>query len=390
MANVSKKSPLIASIVIIIFLFLSLYNLFNFALLNKGLFTEPFNPEIHRKLYGQSQYILKEPLSEIADEVVYALAGWEYVHGLNPILLNGEQPPLGKYIVGLSEVLFNNSRVGSLIFNVLLLVIFFLLADLVIDSKVISSVLTYLFSAEKVFIAQVRYSPNLDNIQVFFLLLTFYFFIKYLKTTKLYFSALTFISLGLVIATKFWITGFIVFLVFFVVSLLERNLDNIKKFILFSPLLILPLAVSYLNSFGDGMTIREFFGTQKYIYSWHSAKLVFDPISLVDFLFLNRWHFMGQVQKAVDWQFTWPILGTFSLISIISFFRSLKEKLVIGQPICVIVVWLIMYFVVLILSTVNARYLFPVLPAMYISSGWFIKEVFSGSQLMMKSESGKM
>ena len=377
------------SIIIFVFIALSFYNIFSFVKLNKGLFTEEFNPEIHKKLYGQSQYVMKEPLSEIGDEIVYAFAGWEYVHGLNPILLNGEQPPLGKYIVGLSEMWFDNSRISAPVFNILILIILFFLADLVIGSKTISSILVYLFSTEKVFVAQMRYAPNLDNIQVFFLLLTFYFFIKHLKTSKLYYMVLTFFSLGLIIATKFWITGFIVFVAFLLVVLFDKSAIKIKRFVLFSPILLLPLIFSYLNSFRDGMTVREFFGTQKYIYSWHSAKLIFDPISLFDFLFFNRWHFMGQIQKAVDWQFTWPILGTFSLITVITFIRSCREKLKIIQPICVIEIWLILYFGILLVSTVNARYLFPVLPGMYISSGWLVKEVFSDLQLMIKSKSDK-
>lgn len=359
-------------IVTFTFLLLAFYNVINFVFLNKGLFTEQFNPTIYRKLYGQSQYVMKNPLSEIGDEVVYALSGWEYIHGMNPILINGEQPPLGKYFIGVFEILFNNSRITAPVFNLLILLIFFLLTDQVIGSKVIASLLIYVFSFEKVFLAQMRYAPNLDNIQVFFLLLTFYLFLKYLKTSKFQFIVYTFISLGLVIAIKFWITGFILFAVFFLVLILNKKYNLLRQFFLFSPLCTIPLLSSYSVSFFNGMTVREFFGTQKYIYTWHSAKLMFNPTFLWDFLMTNKWHFMGQVQKAVDWQYTWPIFTILSLGTVYRLIVSYKKKNTAKLPIFTISLWLLVYFGILSLSTVNARYLFPVLPAMYICSGWII------------------
>ena len=364
-----------------LFLLIAALNIFNFIKTHPGHFNEEFSPDLHRKLYGQSQYILKEPISEIADEIVYALAGWEYVHGLNPILLNGEQPPLGKYFIGLSELWFNNSRFTAPIFNILCLVALFWLLNLLLESRILAAVLTTIFSFEKVFIAQMLYSPNLDNIQLFFVLVAFCFFVKFYKSGKFLIPAL--LSLGLVAATKFWITAFIILIVWLLSLLLTLDRKKLKPFtspisltILMGALLI-PLLASYYQSFAQGMSLREFFGTQKYIYSWHSAKLEFNPIAVWDLLLLNRWHNRGEIVKAVDWQLTWPILTILSVVAIYQLMKLYKKEGA-KNPLFIIGVWFVVYFALLSVSNVNARYLFPILPAMYVLGGWVIKSKIYG------------
>ena len=369
MLKLIKKHELLVSCLLFLVTFL---NIFNFIKTHPGHFNEEFSPDLHRKLYGQSQYILKEPISEIGDEIVYALAGWEYVHGLNPILLNGEQPPLGKYFVGLSELWFNNSRYTAPIFNVLCLVALYWLLFLLLDSSLISSSLVTLFSFEKVFIAQMQYAPNLDNIQLFFVLLSFCFFVKFYKSGKFLVPAL--LSLGLVAATKFWITAFIILAVWSLSLAISKQWLKLRSLLFKFPISLLPLLASYYQSFAQGMSLREFFGTQKYIYSWHSAKLEFNPVAVWDLLLLNRWHNRGEIIKAVDWQWTWPLFAVLSVFAIYKLVRTYRKQKTLKDPVYIIGVWFVVYFALLSVSTVNARYLFPILPAMYILSGWVIKQ----------------
>ena len=369
MLKIIKKHKFLLSCV---FLLITALNITSFIKLH-NVYKEPFSPEIHRKLYGASQYINKHPLSEIGDEIVYAFAGWEYVHGLNPILLNGEQPPLGKYFIGLSELWFNNSRFTAPIFNVLTLLALFWLLYLVLDSILISSALVALFSFEKVFLVQMQYAPLLDNIQLFFVLLSFCFFVKFYKTGKLLVPSL--LSLGLVMATKFWVTGFTILIVWLLSLLINHYFKKTKHLLLALPLTLAPLLASYYQSFVQGMSVREFFGTQKYIYSWHSAKLEFNPIAVWDFLLFGRWHNQGEIKQAVDWQLTWPIIGVLSVLAIYLLAKQYKRSKT-KDPIYIIGVWFVVYFALLSVSTVNARYLFPILPAMYILSGWIVKEKF--------------
>lgn len=353
-------------IAIHIFFLLTAYNILNFIFSNKGLFTEKFDPIIHKKLYGQSQYILSEPLSIIPDEIVYALSGWEYVHGLNPILLNGEQPPLGKYLIGLSELWFENSRFTGPIFNVLILVILYFLILQILDSKILASFLVYIFSFEKVFFAQMRYSPNLDNIQVFFILASFYFLVKYFKKNRIDLIFWSFIFLGLVISTKFWITGSVILLSYFLSFLLTKRYKKLKTAFLFAPIILVPLFISYTNSFLNGMDLREFFGTQKYIYAWFSSNINFDIIKIWNFLMVNSSH-------SADWQVTWPILSIVSFLSLIKMRKN--------EPVYIIGVWVVIYFALLVVGNINGRYFFPILPFLYILSGWEVKNLLKKYKL---------
>ena len=362
----------------LLFLVLTVINIFSFIYKFRGLYTEDFSPENHRKLYGGSQYVNKTPLAEIGDEIVYAFAAWENINGANPILINGEQPPLGKYFIGLSELWFDNTRLTAPLFNILSLVALFWLLYLLLDSALIAALMTCIFSFEKVFLVQMQYAPNLDNIQLFFVLAAFAFFVKYFKTNKYLIPA--FISLGCAAATKFWITGFIIYVVWLLSILLTKDKKRVLSFLLTSPLILVPMLISYIPAFSQGLTLKGFFGHQKFIYAWHKAKLEFDPVGLWDFLLLGRWHFQGEIQKAVDWQITWPIVGILSLFAIYKLIKSYKTPTFTKNPIYITGIWFLVYFAMLSASTVNGRYLLAILPALYALSGFVVKSLLYGDK----------
>src|SRR6185369_2316729 len=78
-------------------------------------------PELKHR-YLDSQYANKHPIW-IVDEVGFAYAGGALITGENPILVIPDAPPLGKYLIGLSAVIFNNEHVIVAIFGVLSLVL---------------------------------------------------------------------------------------------------------------------------------------------------------------------------------------------------------------------------------------------------------------------------
>src|SRR3990167_1849764 len=106
-----NKSALILSLLLLI---LSFFYLFSVILQNKKLYTEKFDPKLYEKKYYQSQWVVPNSKNIISDEDLFTYAGYKYIKGLNPILINPETPHLGKYLIGLSIVLFNNQRVMSL------------------------------------------------------------------------------------------------------------------------------------------------------------------------------------------------------------------------------------------------------------------------------------
>jgi hypothetical protein len=248
----------------ILLLLVTILNIAIFLKGNLNSYTERFNPILYRKLYGESQYVSTAPKQMLPDEIVYSLAGWEYIHGVNPAIFNADQPPLGKYFIGLSEIWFNNPRIPGPFFNILCLVALFILSNMAFENYLISVALVTLFSFEKIFIAQMKYAPLLDNIQLFFILLSFIFFLKFVKSNKLLVPA--FLSLGAVASTKFWATALIIYLVWFIYLLLFRNLIKVFRFIIFSPAILITMLLSYLPAFLEGSTLKSFFGVQKYIY----------------------------------------------------------------------------------------------------------------------------
>ena len=61
------------------------------------------------KTYLNSQYVNKHPEGWVPDEVVGLYAGGKLITGTNPVLIIPDSPPLGKYLVGLSVLIFKRS-----------------------------------------------------------------------------------------------------------------------------------------------------------------------------------------------------------------------------------------------------------------------------------------
>src|SRR5476651_2477550 len=67
---------------------------------------ENFN--ILQQSYLDSQYVNKHPKAWLPDEVVFSYAGGALIRGVSPVLVVVDAPPLGKYLIGISAVLFDN------------------------------------------------------------------------------------------------------------------------------------------------------------------------------------------------------------------------------------------------------------------------------------------
>lgn len=366
---VTKNSKFV---LIILLLGTIILNITFFIRSNLPLYTESFNPAFYKKLYGQSQYVSLTPLSMLPDETVYSFAGWEYLHGVNPAVFNADQPPLGKYFIGLSEIWFGNPRIPGPVFNILCLIALFFLANLILRNTVLSLLLVTIFGFETLFIVQMKYAPLLDNIQLFFILLSFIFYI--LSLQKKWFLVGAFLSLGAVMSVKFWITGLVIYIVWLLHQLIRRNIKNIFYFFLASPLPLVTMLLVYIPSFLQGDSLRRFLGVQKYIYSFHSGKIHFDPLAVWDLLLLNRWHvpWDGTIKPAVDWQITWPIITLLTLLAFRKILMANKILQNLSSPVGVLIILFAVYFSLLSVGALLPRYLIPILPFMYIISFWFL------------------
>src|SRR3989344_1626425 len=129
-------------------------------------------------LYNQSQYRQKNPTSIIPDHTVFRYAAGAYLRGVDPILINSEHTPLGKYFLSLSIGLFKNDKLLIPVFAAFSLVALWLLGKEVFHNHVLALVPLVIFTSEKLFLGQIVVTPLLDIIQLPFILLSLYFFMR--------------------------------------------------------------------------------------------------------------------------------------------------------------------------------------------------------------------
>lgn len=358
-------------IIIIGLLIILTINFYLFTAKNWSAHIRPFEPERHKTLqdlFDKSQYVYANSDINIPDEFYYALAAWKYGHGQNPVLFNAEQPPLGKYFIYLTIYFFNNETLTGPIFNFLCLVALYFLGLEVLKDKVWALLMTTVFSFEHIFMVQSLYSPLLDNIQLFFILLSFLAFIYWTKNKIS--PALPSLLLGVVVSVKFWITGLVIYISWVSYLLFYKKLEQIFKFIIYTPFIGIPLIISYLPIFLAGDSFHRFLGVQKYIYVYHSGKIEFNPLTYFNLLILNNWR-----GSSVDWQLTWPVILVLSIVAISKIFlkKGLKSN---EEGLIVISCWFVIYTIFLFCGALLPRYLIPVLPMMYLLSFYIMKKAY--------------
>ena len=330
-----------------------------------SIFRPNYDEKVYRtleNLYNQSQYRQKNPTSIIPDHTVFRYAAGAYLRGVDPILINSETTPLGKYFIGLSVLLFRNDGVIIIVFALLTLFAMWLLTRDVINDPVWNLIPPVIFSSETLFLDQIQVTPMLDIIQLPFILLSLYFFLREYKRATF---ILTSLMIGLVIATKTLFPGLLLVtaFVFFLAS--QRLFRTIVALIAYLPLAGIILIASYTRTFLNGHTLVEFIGFQKWILLYQQSKLQY-PLSAWRLVFLNQWQtWWGSrtLLKAVDWRVTWP-LSTGLIIILIALILTKKWK--VAPQVLLLVLWTVVYAVFLSLGVISSRFLLPFLPVSFI------------------------
>jgi hypothetical protein len=134
--------------------------------------------------YYSSQYVRKENPGIMPDETFEAFVGGAFLRGVNPIHIVHEHPPMGRYIIAFSILLFDNARTLVMPLLALSLAACFLIAKIVIKNSLLALVPVAIFSNDPLFISKLQYSPLLEAIQLPFILLSLYFFIRGINNEK--------------------------------------------------------------------------------------------------------------------------------------------------------------------------------------------------------------
>lgn len=332
--------------------------------------------------YGSSQYVIKNPVGWIPDEIVNAYAGAEYVKfGVSPILIAADTPPFGRYLIGLSAVITGNENLFVLISGVGSLIVLYILVRKIFDSSVLALIPVFLFSLEPLFRNQLKYTPLLDIMQLFFLLLAFLFFIygleKKISVKKnIFYFFLASLFLGMFISTKFYITGITIIAAWYFVLLWNKEYKRILYLTGVLPVSIVFLLLNYVQLLFQGYSFREFLGVQKYVFEYHRSQLI-EPFTIWPFMLFNQWHvWWGDTPILSDsqWRLSWPIL-TLNLVVLSPLY--LFRKIIQNRYLEPLLAWAVIYVLFFSFGQFTARYLVILLPVLYILVFYSIKVVLT-------------
>lgn len=343
---------------------------------NIGAYIEPYYTEdIYKNLervFNESQYRKSNNPAIIPDQTVFSYAAGAYLHGVDPILVNSETTPLGKYAIALSILLFKNDKFVALPFGLATLTILFFLAKKALGESVWALVPVAIVANEPLFLNQLTTAPLLDIIQLPFIFLSLLLFL--IEYQKRWFFG-TAVALGLVMATKTHFPAFLLLGSFGVFLVTRKAMPVFLRLVSVLPISLGILTLSYLRTFMSGYTLLDFLGFQKWVMLYQKSKLLY-PFSVWRLIFLNQWQTwwgnMGVI-AADDWRFTWAI-GTG--LSFILVFFLLKKKIKAPPTVWVLVWWAMVYGAFLSLGVVSSRFLLPFLPIAYILATYYLRNLF--------------
>lgn len=364
------------------------YNLGSVILQNKDkYFTQDYwnrYPAL-KQTYADSQYANKHPKGFTPDEVVYAYAGGAFILGAHPLLIIPDAPPLGKYLIGVSVLLFQNEHVIMIIAAVASLVLFYLLGKEILSSSVLALIPLFVYTSEPLFKNQLVYTPLFDLMQLCFLLGSFLAFNKGLLAKKkhwLFFLLASFL-LGCFVSTKFFVSGITVIAAWYIVLILRKDKKRLLSLTATLPLIPIVLLASYARVFAFGYSLKELIGAQKWIFIYHQGQLV-KPFSIWPLLMLNQWYvWWGDKPVLSDsqWIILWPIATICSAITIILY---LTKKIARKTEIEVLMAWAVCYLLFFSIGQITVRYFIILLPVLYMVTMYGIVMLFQKYKVHIK------
>lgn len=371
------------SIVIFLIIFVNV-SLTIFSVRSQYLSTNFWNryPDL-KKSYEESQYV-KKTQYWIPDNPVNSYAGASYIKGVNPTLIAPDTPPLGRYFIGFSTVLFNNENIIILVFGVGSLILLYFLGMMLYKDRFYALLPVLFLTFEPLFKRQLTEIPLLDIIQLFFLLLSFYLFIKGIFSKKyLYWFIGTNLALGAFISVKFFATGITVVLAYFLTVVLNKDRKRIISYVLTIPASILILLGSYSRLLFLGYSFRDLIGVQKWVYLYHKSQLIY-PFSIWPFLLFNKWHVWWGDHSVISdsqWSITWPIITLSSIFIIVLY---LLKKIERNKVLEVFLIWAVLYICFFSFGQITPRYLVIYIPILYLIFFYGVKQFFNSRLLRNK------
>lgn len=337
----SKYFPFVITLLFIILFFLY-----------RDTYTTRYDEQYLRDLYDHSQWTMPIPRRTIGDDGLYQVAGLDLVKTWDYFKINPEVPPLGKYLYGISILIFKNAQIISLLLLLISTVIFYKVAQLILKDKFASQIATILFLCEPVIFYQATVTM-LDLPQLIMLLLHIYLFLLIIKnkntaSKNLLFAISAGIFLGFFMAVKIGFLAFVIVLADIVVLFLAKRIFFIIPIILAA---VLSYTTTYLPYLLNHSPV-EFLKTQKWMMNFYLTSQV-KPLYGVEIVTLltgyyRNWTGIGW-EKIPDWTIMWPIYTVILLLTLGSFVRhyskdKVNELYLIIVTTCLFLLYLVIPF----------------------------------------------
>lgn len=354
-----KKLHLILILATIFFLLAAI-------LQHREIFLSKYNPDKTEKEYYSSQWAVKNSKHSISDTTLYSYAGYKYIKGGNPILVNPEHPPLGKYLIGVSILLLGNERIFSLIAGFISLLLIYYIIQFTTNSKTAASIGVFLTATHDLFLNQLFESPQLDIFQILFFLLLFVFLLLYFSKPRSKYLVLAGLSFGTLISIKTFPIYFVLFnswLVLFLLFKFGRQFrPSIKILTSINLIGLFVYTLSYASYFIYAGTFRGFLGVQKYVAQFYRTSAIDGSKILGDYLglvFFNEWRFWTEGYPLIHysgWSITWPLLILLGIYSIVVLGKRIKD-VKIKTSYLALVSFILIYNIFLFVTPIYPRYL---------------------------------
>ena len=292
-------------------IFLALINILKFWSSNASLFFIKFDSIYFSNLYAHSQYVLG-PNSEngIGDDGLYAFAGYYYFFQKGDVsVVNFEHPPFGKYLIGLSILLFKNELVINVFYFTILLLITYRLSRLYLD-KFLSFIPMVLVGTDPLFLDHTIRSQLDLPFTLFFVSGVYFFIISQKKLGYIFLSQLFWAA---AFSTRFF-PMLVIIEIYMLMTFVYADRKNLKLFVISMVLVPVLYLVCHLSFFYYHPSFIEFLRHKKWMVAWFTGT----PIKTGNII---RNFFTGQLLDTTDklvrnkeWSFIQPIILIFSML----------------------------------------------------------------------------
>ncbi len=373
-----NKTGLVAVVLLTISAFYLLY----IVVYRSSMLHATFDPAVFKKAYEESQWMVPNSKKPIGDTWLYAYSGYKYINGENPILISPEVPPAGKYLIGIFILLFHNYQLVSLFAALLTLFFIHGIVRMHTRSPLPAALAVWITSLHPIFVDQLTTAPQLEIIQICFLMLFLYLFTLYEKKRQWRYLIFSAIGLGLFVSTK-------LVLIFFPLAMAWLFciyvFDKKRRARIFTeiPLIVAVTSLTYIVTYSRlfilGASVMRFLGMHKWIYTFYAiSQIQSDKLygSFLTLIFFNQWKVWSEGYPTVtyqNWTLYWPAIMIVGIVCTILFI--IKKH---SSPLFMMVLSLVaIYSVILFFIPIFPRYLVMLFIPLHILIALYIDTLVS-------------